>query len=295
LTLALALVIPVLARAPAEAIDLAAVLTGRQIATIALPDAGIPADPAWTAMSVRAVDGSRLQIAGRLPMVLLGEVADWILVPVRRPEGGLAVAALDTSRAEVRRVPAGDLDFAKPTTEVIVDGAWIGPEHLLGAGAEDLTGLLTDWLRRYLVCVDAESVGGAAEAIHRTVTYVCERRQFGVPVGSFQAVKHIMADAYGEMESARGLARHVAWRLDHDPEPPDDDLICSRLLAGTMYPSVIERCIQCHGGAGFTWEQGLHRWYRQALFHRSHPFSRRALRDHLWQRVRAGMADTVSA
>jgi acyl-CoA dehydrogenase len=290
--LAAALVIPILTRTGTTTLDLDQVLNGRSVVTMVMPNEGSPAAPAWSGIRVLEERGSRLLIGGRVDGVVLGAVADWILIPLARADGTLAVGVLDRRRAGVRTRPASELDFVKPTATVDVEGVWLEPEDLLDGSTGDLGTLVGEWLLRYLITLDSEGIGAAEEVIRRTVAYVSDRRQFGVPVGSFQAVKHILANAYSEMEFARGLAHHVAWRLDHDDEPPLTDLMCSRLLSGEMYSSVVEKCIQCHGGAGFTWEQGLHGWYRQALFHRSHPFPPRELRTHVWAEITSASGAT---
>jgi acyl-CoA dehydrogenase len=260
-----------------------AVVSGTEVATIVLPSAGTPIAPEWRAIRAEELDGDHVRLAGRARGVVLGHLADWVLIPVSRDDGTVAIAIV--AGPDLQRSQDGELAFTQPVGTVAADGLRVAKSAFLGGWEADLRAPLTRWLQRYLLCVDAESIGGADAVLTRTVAFVNERRQFGAPVGSFQAVKHLLADAYGEIEVARGLTEHVAWRFDQEPDGCLDDLLASRILAADMYPSVVERCIQCHGGAGFTWEQGLHGWYRQALFNRHHPFSPDSLRECLYERV----------
>jgi alkylation response protein AidB-like acyl-CoA dehydrogenase len=98
------------------------------------------------------------------------------------------------------------------------------------------------------------------------VEYAGLRRQFGRPVGSFQAIKHKCADLLILVESARSAARYAA-SASSDPQA-DDDLYAASALAGaycsTAYFTVAAENIQIHGGIGFTWEHHAHLYFRRA-------------------------------
>jgi alkylation response protein AidB-like acyl-CoA dehydrogenase len=125
---------------------------------------------------------------------------------------------------------------------------------------------LTAWMALGLAVTAAELVGTMRGACDLATGYAKDRRQYGRPVGSFQAVQHLLADALVAMEGARSTALHAAWAVDALP-PPD------ALAAGAMAKawcaraarSVCETAIQVHGGIGNTWECLAHVHLRRAL------------------------------
>jgi acyl-CoA dehydrogenase len=255
-----------------------AIASGEKLATMVLPSGGSSWQPAWQDFQVDDDRTDALHLWGRAEGVPFGHIADCILVPITRPDGRVVVAALDGHDPNLVRSQDRELDFSKPTGVISIDGLTLAPTAFVNGWEADQRTDLNKHLRRYQLCVSAESIGGAEAALRRTVEYVSQRRQFGVPIGTFQAVKHLLADAWSKIELARSLTRYAAWLVDHDAEDATAAVMSSQIFAGSMYPAVLETCIQCHGGAGFTWEQGLHGWYRQALYYRHHPFSQDSLR-----------------
>jgi acyl-CoA dehydrogenase len=273
--------------------DYDSVTSGEVVATILCPSGGSPTDPEWRQFTLSEEAGG-VRLSGRATGVPIGHLADWVLVPITRDDGSVTIVLLEGMTPGIDREQDGELDFSRPAGVIAVDDLLIDGALLLGGSDADHRAALTACLQRYLLCLDAESVGGAEAALKQTVTYTSERRQFGVPVGSFQAVKHLLADAWAKIEVARSLTHHTAWALGHDPEAARDGVIGSRILAADMFPAVVETCIQCHGGAGFTWELGLHGWYRQALYHRHHPFSPDRLREILYGELIAQVPSAVT-
>jgi alkylation response protein AidB-like acyl-CoA dehydrogenase len=97
-----------------------------------------------------------------------------------------------------------------------------------------------------------------------TVAYVKERRQFGVPVGSFQAVAHRCAQMLLHTEGARSAAYFAAWAADAAPDRLPEAAGLARAAAGDAGRSVTASAIQAHGGIGFTWEADVHWLYKRA-------------------------------
>jgi alkylation response protein AidB-like acyl-CoA dehydrogenase len=119
-------------------------------------------------------------------------------------------------------------------------------------------------LGRAGVAVAAELVGVCQRALDMTVAYVGERKQFGVPVGAFQAVAHRCAEMLLHTESARSATYFAAWAADAEPErlPEATGLACA--AAGEAGRAVTGSAIQAHGGIGFTWEADVHWLYKRA-------------------------------
>jgi acyl-CoA dehydrogenase-like protein len=106
----------------------------------------------------------------------------------------------------------------------------------------------------------AQLLGLAGYALDLTVGYVRERRQFGVPVGSFQAVKHQLADAHLALEMARPLVYQAAWAQTHDVPAAGREVAAAKARASEAAALVARASLQCHGAMGYTREYPLHRW-----------------------------------
>ena len=110
----------------------------------------------------------------------------------------------------------------------------------------------------------AEMVGGMQRTLDITVEYARTRKQFGKPIGGFQAVQHMCADMYLETESARSAAYYAAWALQEQAPDAASAVSIAKLYASDAARAVGNRGIQVHGGMGFTWESDLHLYYRRA-------------------------------
>jgi alkylation response protein AidB-like acyl-CoA dehydrogenase len=133
-----------------------------------------------------------------------------------------------------------------------------------GAAGEALRGDLRPSLARASVVVAAELVGLCRRALDLTLAYVKDRKQFGVPVGSFQAVQHGVAQMLRETECASVLVGHAAWAADHEPERLASAAAMAKASASAAGRAVTAAAIQLHGGIGFTWEADLHWLYKRA-------------------------------
>lgn len=110
----------------------------------------------------------------------------------------------------------------------------------------------------------AEMVGGMQRTLDLTVQYAKTRKQFGKPIGSFQAVQHQCADMYLETESSRSAAYYAAWALQENAPDAATAVSIAKMYASDACRTVGNRGIQVHGGMGFTWENDLHLYYRRA-------------------------------
>ncbi|HEX5852842.1 MAG TPA: acyl-CoA dehydrogenase family protein, partial [Solirubrobacteraceae bacterium] len=119
-------------------------------------------------------------------------------------------------------------------------------------------------LGRALVAVSSELVGVCDRALAMTVEYVKERRQFGVPVGAYQAVSHRCAQMLLDTEKARSTAAFAAWTADADPQRLAEAAAMAKAAASDAGREVTASAIQAHGGIGFTWEADVHWLYKRA-------------------------------
>ena len=231
---------------------------GTTLATVAYQET-----PGGDGRPVRAVrDGTSWLLTGSRSFVLDGAQADLILVPAGTESGSAlfavdAAAARGLSRRLMRTLdpsrPQARLDFA--ATPGRLAGA-------VGAGAH----AVRQGLAHATIALAAEQVGGAERCLEAAVEYAGMRRQFGRPIGSFQAIKHKCADLLILVESARSAARYAATVSSSSES--DEDLYAAAALAGaycsTAYFTVAAENIQIHGGIGFTWEHHAHLYFRRA-------------------------------
>jgi alkylation response protein AidB-like acyl-CoA dehydrogenase len=110
----------------------------------------------------------------------------------------------------------------------------------------------------------AEMVGGMQRTLDITVEYAKMRKQFGKPIGMFQAVQHHCADMYLETESSRSAAYYAAWTLEENAPDAATAVSIAKVYASDAARTVGNRGIQVHGGMGFTWENDVHLYYRRA-------------------------------
>jgi alkylation response protein AidB-like acyl-CoA dehydrogenase len=195
--------------------------------------------------------------AGALRRVEYGAVADLLVVATE--DGGLGLAELSGAT----RTPAPQYDFT--TRLAAVDLAGVTVEPLPGAD----TATVADLHRRAAVLAAADLVGTSREALTRTVAYDKERVQFGKPVGSFQALKHSMADLHVGVTMAEHAVLYAAFAIDKalTDNPRDDmELACAvaKAKASDVAKQTTSAMIQYHGGIGFTWEHDSHFYFKRA-------------------------------
>jgi alkylation response protein AidB-like acyl-CoA dehydrogenase len=130
-------------------------------------------------------------------------------------------------------------------------------------GEGDGEPLAADAADRVRAAIAAEVVGVCQRALEMTLDYVKERKQFGVPVGSFQAVSHRCAQMLLHTESARSTAYYAAWAAEAEPERLGEAAALAAAAAATGAREVPASAIQAHGGIGFTWEADVHWLYKR--------------------------------
>jgi alkylation response protein AidB-like acyl-CoA dehydrogenase len=185
---------------------------------------------------------------GVAELVIGGAQAD-VIVLVEEDRSGRLLTPAD---ADVS--PAASIDPTRPTARVSAS-----PD-----AGEELEGEVSAGVDRGLVAVSSELVGVCDRALEMTVAYVSERRQFGVPVGAFQAVSHRCAEMLLDTEQARSTAAFAAWTADADPERLAEAAAMAKAAASDAGREVTASAIQAHGGIGFTWEADVHWLYKRA-------------------------------
>lgn len=199
-------------------------------------------DGALTGAALHVPHGARADLL----VVAVGESA----VLVERDAPGLTVTPL-TSMDQTR--PYARLDFGAVSAEPLAE-----PAAALAAARR--TGALV---------IAADALGGAQACLDRTVAYAQERVQFGRAIGSFQAVKHRLADMMVAVEQARSAVYWAACAIDEGSDEAAFAVHAAKAFACDTYSDAAGEMIQLHGGIGFTWEHDAHLYFKRARSNRS--------------------------
>jgi alkylation response protein AidB-like acyl-CoA dehydrogenase len=204
-----------------------------------------------------AADGWTLR--GSKHYVVDAHVADLMIVAAA-VGSDVALFAVRTDAPGVRVAVVTGFDITRRLAVVDLDGA---PARLLGDVA-DGAHAFARVLDAACVLAAAEAVGGAAAALDMAVAYAKERVQFGRAIGSFQAIKHMCADALLDVESARSAAYYAAWAIDDNSDDLPTVVPLTKAFCSDVFFDTAALNMQVHGGISFTWEHPCHLYYRRA-------------------------------
>jgi alkylation response protein AidB-like acyl-CoA dehydrogenase len=210
------------------------------------PDAGI----------LRFEDG---RLSGVRSAVPDAGVADFAIVGAASGTGeGLYLVDLKQAGVEVR--PQRSLDPLHPAAALAFEAARAEP---LGAGG-DAAPIVEHIFDRAAVLIAFEQLGGAERALGMARAYALERYAFGRPIGSFQAVKHMLANMFVAVTLARSNCYYAAWALETAAPELPHAAATARVSATEAYQRCAADNIQVHGGLGFTWASDCHLHYRRS-------------------------------
>lgn len=190
----------------------------------------------------------------RVAELVVGAADAEVLVIVEEGAGGESPAARVLTREQAEVAALDSIDPTRSAARVA----------FAADDGEALAGDVRAGVDRALIAIASELVGVCGRALEMTVAYVKERRQFGVPVGSFQAVSHRCAQMLLDTERARSTAAFAAWTADADPARLPEAAAMAKAGAAEAGREVTAAAIQAHGGIGFTWEADVHWLYKRA-------------------------------
>jgi alkylation response protein AidB-like acyl-CoA dehydrogenase len=229
--------------------------------TLALAEPG----QGWELERVAAtgrVDGDGLVVDGVKVGVHHAERIDRIAV-VLRIDGELAVALVDRTADGVSVEPSDGLDAASAPARVTLRDVRVAAEDVL-RGPE-----LEPALRRAIdvgtVAAAAEGLGAAGAALDLASQYAHDREQFGTPIGTFQAIKHILAEQHARRETAWASVYYAAAALDEGLDSARTDVSVAKAHASDAIRAIAEGALQVLGGIGVTWEHDFHLLFRRVL------------------------------
>jgi alkylation response protein AidB-like acyl-CoA dehydrogenase len=225
---------------------LAPICRGEARATVAI----LETSASWNSSHVQ-LTAANGKLTGEKLFVPDAAVANFILVVARN-----GVFIVDAKAPGLKIAPMSAMDLTRRLYVV----------EFKDTPTEEL-GPLTNLPRAFDVAsaaLAAELVGGMQRTLDITVEYAKTRKQFGKPVGMFQAVQHQCADMYLETESSRSAVYYAGWALEENAPDAPVAVSIAKMYASDAGRTVGNRGIQIHGGMGFTWENDLHLYYRRA-------------------------------
>ncbi len=245
----------ILARCPDTGSDVLARLSaGGELAAFA----GTDPDGCWRPDRLPAEAGPGGRLHGQADFVLDGAAAAHLVVAARTADGcDLFLVAPDAEGVQRQVLPT--LDPTRAQARVTLDGAPSAPLTTGGTGAAAVTA----GLDVALVVLAAEQVGGAAACLDLAVEYAKLRHQFSRAIGSFQAIKHKLADLLLLVEMGRSAVDR-AMAAEYDPARLAEAAAVARIWCSDAYTTVATENVQIHGGIGFTWEHDAHLYFRRA-------------------------------
>jgi len=235
------------------------IASGEAIGTLALFEG--TGNPSPKAIKLAANGGTLNGVKKPVPD---GALADFAVVAARTGSSGresdISLFLVDMKGEGVDTKPLANVDLTRGQAEVTFKNGKAEPLGKAGEG----WGILMQVLDRAAVLTAFEQVGGADRALEMGRDYALDRIAFGRPIGSFQAVKHMLADMYVSATLARSNCYYGAWALSTNAGELPEAAAAARISATQAFQHCAKNNIQVHGGMGFTWEFDCHMYYRRA-------------------------------
>lgn len=234
---------------------LPALASGDAIGTLALVEG--PGKATDATIDARVSNGA---LTGVKSPVADGDIADFAIVAARDETGAVSLYLVELNGAGVTRTVLKSIDPTRSQARIAFDEAAAEPLGAAGEGSR----IVADVFDRAAVLIAFEQVGGADRALETARDYALDRFAFGRPIGSLQAIKHMLADMYVSATLARSNAYYGAWALSTGSAELPEAAATARVSATQAYQHCARNNIQVHGGMGFTWEFDCHLHYRRS-------------------------------
>jgi alkylation response protein AidB-like acyl-CoA dehydrogenase len=240
---------------------LADICDGKAKATVALLEESASWDIDSVRLAATATDGG-VKLTGKKLFVPDASVADYIITAARLG-ADVVLCFVDRNASGVTVKPMPSIDATRQLYEVEYNNVLVAAEDAMG-NSPTARVALEHALDVATLAVSAEMVGGMQWIMDTSVEYAKTRKQFGKPIGQFQAVQHHCANMLLMTESARSAVYYAAWLMGNDPEQAPLAVSMAKAYASDSYREVGNLGIQVHGGIGFTWDEPLHFYYKRA-------------------------------
>lgn len=207
------------------------------------------------------------RLTGTSCFVIYGHAADVFIVAARAPgssgSSGVSLVALPASTPGISIGKLVMMDQTRPMSRVTFSNVTVAREQILGE-PESAGAAYEATLQRGAIALAAEQTGGAQAALDITVEYAKQRVQFDRPIGSFQAVKHRLADMLVKVEAARSAMCYAACVVDENRAELLEAAAIAKACCSDTFLDCAGEMIQLHGGIGFTWEHDAHLYFKRA-------------------------------
>jgi alkylation response protein AidB-like acyl-CoA dehydrogenase len=204
------------------------------------------------------------RLTGAKSPVADGDIADLAIVAARsgagRGEQAVSLFVVDLNGPGVTRETLASIDPTRSQARLAFDGA---PAERLGGEGEGWA-IASQVMDRAAILMAFEQVGGADRALEMARDYALDRMAFGRQIGSFQAIKHMLADMYVSATLARSNCYYGAWALASGSSELPVAAATARVSATQAFQHCAKNNIQVHGGMGFTWAFDCHLFYRRS-------------------------------
>ena len=225
------------------------------------PDGRPPPEAVAVQLDNRA--GTRV-LNGVSDFVIHADSAELLLVLARSGgSAGLSVVVLPAATPGISITPHVMLDLTRPMAQVAFNNVPVAEQVLLGSADAADAGLARG-LDLARIALAAEALGGAEQVLEMTTEYVKQRVQFGRPIGSFQALKHRLADMMVQVEAAKSAAWYAACVADEGTEELAEAAATAKSYCCDAFYDCAASAIQLHGGVGYTWEHDVQLYFKRA-------------------------------
>jgi alkylation response protein AidB-like acyl-CoA dehydrogenase len=240
--------------------------SGQATATIAWLEASDRLDPPGVRTRARRL-AAGYRITGTKLFVPYAHSADVLITACRTAGGdgpsGITLLLLDRGSPGLTVRMLDTIDRTRRVCEVELRNVEAGREHVLGPVGGGWP-VIVKMLDVAAVALAADALGGAERVLEMAVGYSKTREQFGRPIGSFQAIKHMAAEMVAEIEPARSLLWYAAHAQDERKREATRAAAMAKASLCDIFARSANRAVQMHGGIGFTWEHDLHLWFKRA-------------------------------
>jgi alkylation response protein AidB-like acyl-CoA dehydrogenase len=233
---------------------------GKRIAVLAATEA----DGTWTFDEVGtklSESSGGFEISGTKVFIPDAHIANLLLAPAKTADGSLALAVVPTDATGVSVQILPGFDLTRRLCEVKFDKVQVPASSVMRG---DVRAALAKV--RYLgaAALAAEMLGGANACLDMAVDYAKVRYTFSRALGSYQSIKHRLAEMLGEIDGSRSLVMFAAWAAEADPQQLPVAAAAAKSYCADTFCRASRENIQIHGGIGFTWEHDAHMYYKRA-------------------------------
>ncbi|MCJ7670891.1 MAG: acyl-CoA/acyl-ACP dehydrogenase [Acidimicrobiia bacterium] len=232
--------------------------------TLAITEPGSGVDPA-TVRATADRNGDGWTLHGTKHGVLGAPEVDEVVVVARvsGTQGDDGVAAFIVPTAELDVAPIAGFDPTRPLATISLDGTLVPGDRVLGDPGPATAAALRRAIEHGVVALALEAVGTCQTIFDITLEYAKQREQFGVPIGSFQAIKHKLANMLVALERARATGYFAALTIAEDDDRRAVAVSTAKVAAGDCQQLLAQDGIQILGGIGYTWEHDMHLYARR--------------------------------